>query len=82
MFSSDTVTASVFQGAGGEEVEIELTAAVARVLAADTVAARPASVANVALLNEALARQFGYLSFADRPRLRLVYTLPLRPQLP
>lgn len=81
-FSTDTISAAVFANPGSAEVEVDLTLAIFQVLAADTVPGRPASVANLALLGEAVARQFGFLSFADRPRLRLVYTLPLRPELP
>ena len=75
-FASDSIGFGIFQNPGSSEVEIDLTAAVANVLATDS------STATLALLGDAVASQFGFLSFAERPRLRLVYTLPLRPQLP
>lgn len=75
-FVVDSIPASAFASPAGEAVALELTSAVAQVAATDS------AVITVALLAEPEGGQFGTLWFEARPRLRLVYTLPLRPRLP
>lgn len=72
----DTVSASRFQGGGAAEVGLNLTRALISLAETET------ATATVALLGDARTAQFGYAWFAERPRLRLVYTLPSRPRLP
>ncbi len=75
-FAVDSIAASRFASAEQAAFAIDLTGALAAVAATDS------AVTTIALLTEPEGSQFGYLWFAPRPRLRLVYTLPLRPRLP
>lgn len=75
-FAADSVSAALFAAPGGEPISLDLTAAVTQVVSRDT------SETTIAILAEPEGGRFGPLWFAARPRLRLVYTLPLRPTLP
>jgi hypothetical protein len=72
----DTVPAARFASPGGEPVSVELTGALSQFITADL------EQLTIALLTEPEGSEFGYLYFTDRPRLRIVYTLPLRPSFP
>lgn len=76
-FAVDTVPPTRFEEPVlGGPVGVDLTQAVLLLLSEEQ------NATTVALLGDAGAAEFGYLWFAERPRLRLIYTLPLRPQLP
>jgi hypothetical protein len=72
---ADTLAATHF-AAGGAPVMLDLTGAITRLVAEGV------QQPTIALLTEPEGGQFGYLYFADRPRLRVIYTLPLRPTFP
>lgn len=80
-FAVDSVAAARFAAPGQAPIAIDVTGSLTRLVAADTIPSIPAE-ATVAILADPEGGQFGYLWFERRPRLRLVYTLPLRPRLP
>lgn len=72
----DSIAPGPFRGTPSEPVTLNLTQSVSQLLRSDS-----SSVA-VALLSDPEGARFGYLWFAGTPRLRLIYTLPVRPGLP
>lgn len=72
----DSLPATLFGDPAGATRAVDLTQALTAVAATDS------AVTTVALLTEPEGEQFGYLWFSRRPRLRLVYTLPVRPRFP
>lgn len=72
---TDTITPGFFAPGGGE-LALDVTRAVT------LLSAEGLQETSVAILTEPEGAQFGYLYFADRPRLRVIYTLPLRPTFP
>lgn len=77
--AADTVSIGSFGLPNGTPLRLDLTSAVASRLASDSTSL------TLALLSESVSPgvvDFGMLWFDRRPRLRLVYTMPLRPELP
>jgi hypothetical protein len=73
---ADTLSAASFAGANPDPVSIDLTVPVT------TFVDQGIDVLTFALIAEPEGTQFGYLVFSDRPRMRIVYTIPLRPTFP
>jgi hypothetical protein len=73
----DSISPAAFQAPGAGPVPIDLTGSL-NFLAGG----QQAQVTTVALLVEPEGGTFGTLWFGGAPRLRLLYTLPLRPRLP
>jgi hypothetical protein len=73
---ADSVPAASFASPGAAPVSIDLTGPFLLFNATQV------EQLSLALLTEPEGGNFGYLYFTDRPRLRIVYTLPLRPSFP
>ncbi len=73
---ADTATARRLATPDGAAAALDLTAAIA------TFSAQGLERLTLAVLNEPEGAAFGYVYFTDRPRLRIVYTVPLRPTFP
>jgi hypothetical protein len=73
---ADTVTASTFAPGNSAPLSLDLTGPIS------VFNTRGLDGLTLALLTEPEGAGFGYLYFTDRPRLRIVYTLPLRPTFP
>ncbi|CAN5833396.1 hypothetical protein BH23GEM8_BH23GEM8_15790 [soil metagenome] len=73
---ADTVPVARFASPGGAPISIDLTGPLLLFNATQV------EQLSIALLTEPEGGNFGYLYFTDRPRLRIVYTLPLRPSFP
>jgi hypothetical protein len=73
---ADTATARRLGAPDGGSVAFDLTAAIS------TFNAQGMERLTIAVLNEPEGAAFGYVYFTDRPRLRIVYTVPLRPTFP
>jgi hypothetical protein len=73
---ADTVPVASFASPGGAPISIDLTGPLLLFNATQV------EQLSIALLTEPEGANFGYLYFTDRPRLRIVYTLPLRPSFP
>jgi hypothetical protein len=73
---ADTVPVARFASSGSAPITIDLTGPLSLFTATQV------EQLTIALLTEPEGSNFGYLYFTDRPRLRIVYTLPLRPSFP
>jgi hypothetical protein len=73
---ADTLSATRFAQPDGSPLSLDLTAALS------TFNAQGMERLTMAVLTEPEGSAFGYIYFTDRPRLRIVYTLPLRPTFP
>jgi hypothetical protein len=73
---ADTLPVARFASPGGAPISIDLTGPLL------VFNATQVEQLTIALLTEPEGGNFGYLYFTDRPRLRIVYTLPLRPSFP
>lgn len=76
VLGADTVTAEAFAPGAEQTVGVDLTSAIRRYAGED-----PAEL-TVALLGEGDGSNFGYQWYAASPRIRIIYTLPIRPTLP
>jgi hypothetical protein len=76
LISRDSLPIGGFTSAGGAAVVLNVTAAVANAIATGS------PDVNLMLLVEPEVSGFGYAWFAQNPRLRFVYTMHQRPQLP
>jgi hypothetical protein len=74
--TSDSVSGERFADPAGEPLVVTLTGTISGRLASDS------TTFSIALLGPPEGRQFGYQRYAPTPVLRLVYTLPQRPDLP
>jgi len=73
---ADTLPVARFAQPAGEPIIFDMTRAFS------TFTANGLEQVTVAILAEQQGAPFGYLYFSDRPRLRIVYTLPVQPTFP
>jgi hypothetical protein len=78
LLALDSVPAAAFQAPAAAAIPVDLTGSLVFLAGP----AQPQVAATIALLVEPEGSTFGTLWFGGSPRLRLVYTLPLRPRLP